>query len=105
MRRGERAVYLLIAAAFTPFAAVRGGRRSCRCAKLPIVLAIALVAVVANISVGAAASRPSSPPCPGPALARRGPRADSEARASRDASGTSRSGAIDRDTRHGRART
>ena len=52
MRHGERVVYLLIASAFTPFArALTNEGTSLFLRDLPIVLAITVVAVVANISV------------------------------------------------------
>ncbi len=53
MRHGERVAYLLVAAALTPFATMlAAGSTSLVLRELPIVLAITLVAVVANISVG-----------------------------------------------------
>jgi phosphatidylglycerophosphate synthase len=52
MRHGERVVYLLTASSFTPFArALTSEGTSPFLRDLPIVLAIAVVAVVANVSV------------------------------------------------------
>jgi CDP-diacylglycerol--glycerol-3-phosphate 3-phosphatidyltransferase len=52
MRHGERVVYLLTAAAFTPFAReLTSAGTSILLRELPIVLALTIVAVVANASV------------------------------------------------------
>ena len=109
MRHGERVAYLLVAAALTPFASrcwPRGARRwSLR--ELPIVLAVTLVAVVANISVGQRLRGDHRARC-GPAtgarrLRRRGrarrQTVEKTAKKARDRTETSRSGAIDRDAR------
>jgi phosphatidylglycerophosphate synthase len=53
MRHGERVVYLLTAAAFTPFAReLTSAGTTVLLRELPIVLAVTIVAVVANLSVG-----------------------------------------------------
>jgi CDP-diacylglycerol--glycerol-3-phosphate 3-phosphatidyltransferase len=52
MRRSERATYLIVGSGFTPVAqALFGGSPSLALRELPIILAITIIAVVANISV------------------------------------------------------
>jgi CDP-diacylglycerol--glycerol-3-phosphate 3-phosphatidyltransferase len=52
MRRGERAAYLITGAAWTPFCnTIFAGSPSLALRELPIILALTIVAVVANISV------------------------------------------------------
>jgi CDP-diacylglycerol---glycerol-3-phosphate 3-phosphatidyltransferase len=52
MRRGERATYLIVGAAFTPVShALFTGAPSLALRELPIILATTIIAVVANISV------------------------------------------------------
>src|SRR5262249_5683290 len=52
MRRGERAAYLIFGAAFTPpWKAIFGNAHALAMHELPIILALTIVAVVANISV------------------------------------------------------
>ena len=91
MRRGERAVYLLVGAAFTPFAsALFATRRRSSLRELPIILALAIVAVVANVSVvqrlaaiiAALRARDKAPAAP-PAADVRSPRRPIDRRAGR----------------------
>ena len=52
MRRGERAAYLIAGAAFTPLASTLfANSPSLALRELPILLALTIIAVVANISV------------------------------------------------------
>jgi CDP-diacylglycerol--glycerol-3-phosphate 3-phosphatidyltransferase len=52
MRRGERAAYLIVGSAFTPvFMALFPNSPSLALRELPIILALSIIAVVANISV------------------------------------------------------
>jgi hypothetical protein len=52
MRRAERAIYLLFAAGLTPFAgALAGPDAAVIIRQCPMILAIGLIAVVANVSV------------------------------------------------------
>jgi CDP-diacylglycerol--glycerol-3-phosphate 3-phosphatidyltransferase len=52
MRRGERAAYFIFGSAFTPvFMALFGSSPSLALRELPIILALSIIAVVANISV------------------------------------------------------
>jgi CDP-diacylglycerol--glycerol-3-phosphate 3-phosphatidyltransferase len=52
MRRGERAAYLIAGAAFTPpWKAIFGNAHALAMYELPIILAVTIIAVVANISV------------------------------------------------------
>ena len=58
MRRAERGTYLMAGAAFTPIAsALFANSPSLALRELPIILSLTIVAVVANISVVAAAGR------------------------------------------------
>ena len=52
MRRGERGAYLIFGSAFTPVASTLfAGSPSLALREVPIILALTIVAVVANISV------------------------------------------------------